>query len=314
MGGFQNPIVGGTALRIPAIQSPNFSPGADGWIIRIDGSAEFNNLTIRGTFNGNDFILNSSGLFIYDGTPAAGNLVATIAPAQGTDGFGNTYLGGIATYDGDQFVALAVGNILFGLISQGTNTAGLIGLVGADAIEALSPFSVSKPDRATWELVDGAVTVTPQSDPGYPHMDIGANTAGMAAWLHGALLYATASGGTSTAETWHAPSPLGTGWVAGPSGGTVQPVQYRRDALDNLVIVGTAHTTSTTPASTVFTLPAGYRPKITQRCVGVSNSGGTPTVRYIEIQSTGAVVVNPALTTTSTDVYFAATVPLGNVG
>src|ERR1043165_9592715 len=79
-----NPVVGGTALRIPAIQSPNFVSGSNGWIIRIDGSAEFNNLTFRGTFNGNNFILNSDGLFIYSGTPAAGNLSATITPVSGT--------------------------------------------------------------------------------------------------------------------------------------------------------------------------------------------------------------------------------------
>ena len=49
MGGFLNPIVGGTALRIPAIQSPDYVAGVSGWIVRIDGSAEFNNITIRGS-------------------------------------------------------------------------------------------------------------------------------------------------------------------------------------------------------------------------------------------------------------------------
>ena len=48
--GFDNPIVGGISLRIPAIQSPNFSDSSDtgvtGWKIAIDGSAFFYNLTI----------------------------------------------------------------------------------------------------------------------------------------------------------------------------------------------------------------------------------------------------------------------------
>lgn len=96
--GFQNPIVGGTALRIPAIQSPNYNPGVAGWIIKIDGSAEFNNLTIRGEFNGNDFIINSDGIFLYSSTPANGNLIGSWTSAAGTDGFGNAYQAGLTLY------------------------------------------------------------------------------------------------------------------------------------------------------------------------------------------------------------------------
>lgn len=40
-----------------------------------------------------------SGLFVYNGTPAAGNLVATVTAGPGTDQFGNTFFGGISTYD-----------------------------------------------------------------------------------------------------------------------------------------------------------------------------------------------------------------------
>lgn len=45
---FQNDIVGGTKLLIPAIQSPNYVPGVSGWRIARDGSAEFSNITSRG--------------------------------------------------------------------------------------------------------------------------------------------------------------------------------------------------------------------------------------------------------------------------
>lgn len=310
--GFENPVVGGTSLRIPAIQSPNYSPGVSGWIVRITGDAEFNNLTIRGQFNGTDFIMNAAGLFIYSGTPAAGNLSASIAPVGGTDSFGNSYVAGVATYQGDNLVALAAGSLLLGLVSDEAH-AGQIGISGSDAVFATSPTHGTNTAAATWELVDGLTTVTPTTDPGYPHFDVGASTAGVTQWLHGALVYATINGGVSTAETWHAPS-LGTGWASGPSGGIVQAAQYRRDGQDNLVITGTVHSTSTTPAATIFTLPSAYRPKTTQRCVGVSNSGGTPTVRYMEINSSGAVSCNPALTTTNTDVYFDVCVPLGNIG
>ena len=40
----------------------------------------------------------STGLFAYSPTPAAGNLVASIAAAAGTDPYGNAYLAGIVGY------------------------------------------------------------------------------------------------------------------------------------------------------------------------------------------------------------------------
>jgi len=59
-------ITGGTVLRAPAIQSPNYSPGVAGWIIRQDGSSEFNTGTFRGSIEvgsltGAHFIVNNSG-------------------------------------------------------------------------------------------------------------------------------------------------------------------------------------------------------------------------------------------------------------
>lgn len=41
----------------------------------------------------------STGLFVYSGTPANGNLIASIASVAGTDTFGNAYLAGITSYD-----------------------------------------------------------------------------------------------------------------------------------------------------------------------------------------------------------------------
>jgi len=103
-GGFNNPIIGGGGgLVYPSIHSPNYLTGISGWTINKDGSAEFQNAIIRGTvqagtFIGSDFIINASGTFIYDGAPAAGNLIATDTSADGTDAFGNTYLGGRINY------------------------------------------------------------------------------------------------------------------------------------------------------------------------------------------------------------------------
>ena len=96
----ENPVVGGTNLRRQSIRSPNYVPGVSGWTINQDGSAEFNNLTIRGTFFGTNFILNSTGLFLYSGPPALGNLAASAVPGivAVIDPEGNTAQPGITSY------------------------------------------------------------------------------------------------------------------------------------------------------------------------------------------------------------------------
>lgn len=51
--------------------------------------------TISGaSFMGTNFVINDSGVFLYNGTPATGNLIGAIADGLGTDPFGNAYLGG----------------------------------------------------------------------------------------------------------------------------------------------------------------------------------------------------------------------------
>ena len=40
-------------------------------------------------------IINASGDFVYDGTPGAGNLIIALAPAAGTDSFGNAFVKGV---------------------------------------------------------------------------------------------------------------------------------------------------------------------------------------------------------------------------
>lgn len=87
-------------LVIPSVQSPGFLTGVTGWRIQKNGNAEFNNITIRGVFNGTDFIINSTGIFFYSGPPGFGGLSQSIVPGavQVTDPEGNTALPGITTY------------------------------------------------------------------------------------------------------------------------------------------------------------------------------------------------------------------------
>jgi hypothetical protein len=96
MSGFENNIINAlNALIRSSMHSPNYVTGVSGWTINKDGSAEFSNLTIRGTFYGVDFIMNNQGLFFYSGVPANGNLVLAITAASGNDTFGNAYPQGL---------------------------------------------------------------------------------------------------------------------------------------------------------------------------------------------------------------------------
>ena len=104
MSGFANTVLGGASKLIrKAIQSPNFVTGVVGWSINKDGTAEFQNAIIRGTFQGSNFVVNSIGTFFYSSTPALGNLIASDTNLvhrydTGTDSFGNTYYAGRCSY------------------------------------------------------------------------------------------------------------------------------------------------------------------------------------------------------------------------
>lgn len=97
-GGFTNSAVGaGGSLTREQIKSPNYSPGSAGWIVRKDGSAEFNNGVFRGTIQ----VFNNGAVLIYNTpTPQLHSLVFSLSPAAGTDSAGNNYPAGFAMFDG----------------------------------------------------------------------------------------------------------------------------------------------------------------------------------------------------------------------
>lgn len=129
MSGFTDSIVGGIGTLIRQyIRSPNYVPGASGWSINQDGSVEFNNGTFRGTI-----VIDNAGLalLVYDGAPAAGNLILAISAAAGSDSFGNPYNAGLTiendpSYPGEPgeiltFNTIAEGSLLFGASIGMTN-------------------------------------------------------------------------------------------------------------------------------------------------------------------------------------------------
>ena len=120
----------------------------------------------------------------------------------------------------------------------------------------------------------------------------------------------------TTTPTWQTPT-LGSNWAAGSAGvGTsYQGLRYRKDDLgDTLIITGAVHSTSASPAGTIFTLPTGYRPAVDQRPPCMANVGGTYSGHSLTIfHSTGVVSVDPAFTVISADLYVNTFLPLGNI-
>ncbi|MFK0058003.1 hypothetical protein ACIQTN_02040 [Streptomyces werraensis] len=84
-------IVAG-AIDGQTIKSPDYVAGVSGWKIASDGSAEFNNVTLR-----NGQVLSGKELF-YGGTPGLGNLIFSVAASTGTDPFGNAHKAGMTSY------------------------------------------------------------------------------------------------------------------------------------------------------------------------------------------------------------------------
>lgn len=303
------------------VQSSNYAAGTTGWKIDNTGTAEFNSVTVRGTFAGTRFTINASGEFLYSGTPAAGNLSTSIAPVAGTDAFGNAYLDGVQNYLGGGFTGIAGGNVWFGDIAAGYSTAGFVGALGSNGIVASSPDPTGSPDRATWALVSGDTTVTPLSASGYPHLDIGQGTAGVTAWVNGAVVRSTVSGGVSTAETWHTPTFSGTWVTTGTLNGnaTFRGLQYRKDAEDNVWVLGAATTTGA--GGSIFTLPAGYfnaSRRALLPCYIFDSSAAAVVSGFAQVTETGIVNISATLSgvtiAAGDQVFINGKFPLGNVG
>jgi hypothetical protein len=70
---FGDPVVAGTTLIRAAIRSPDYIPGVSGWTINRDGTAEFNDVTVRGELIVTD--PDGSYVRIFDENPGSGALI-----------------------------------------------------------------------------------------------------------------------------------------------------------------------------------------------------------------------------------------------
>jgi len=131
---FQNSVVGGVTLVRPAIQSPDFQSGVSGWKVDIDGSAEFNDVTIRG-----GTVVSGTALY-YNGAPGPGKLVLSISAQAGTDEYGNTYPAGYAWHSGANKIYTQDTS---GNVTLGSSTANSVRLQPVDGTHIMQAFDSS---------------------------------------------------------------------------------------------------------------------------------------------------------------------------
>ena len=241
------------ALALSAIFSPNFIHNISGWSINQDGSAEFNNLTIRGTFLGNFFILNSSGLFLYSGPPALGNLITSVTSAGGVDQFGNAYAAQLGTY----------------------NTANGSEIV----VESGQIFIVDGSSLVTWTIAP--ITV------GTSYLEIQGAVSNVFIRQDGTIVAQDPNSvGVNTPETWHS---MAAGLLNGWTVTTGQIAQYR--LMPDGSVAVEADLTPTLAGSVangvnVWTVTSGYAPgsvKSIEIIVKATTAVAQPVSRYFTV-------------------------------
>lgn len=256
---FTNSVVGnGGSLVRQAIKSPNYTTGTAGWTINKDGSAEFNNVVIRG-----GEVISGTNLY-YSGTPASGNLIASISATAGTDSFGNAYLVGVCSYDpaGNLYSQINGGKVFTGNLVGGVlDTAEAAALSAAQFVGQLELQSGldnnnGDTDRSTFTLVPGSSTAQAPNgtEPSIYIQDSG-NSAITSLGVSGAVIHTSTNGARIGI---HTAAMQGT-WVGGSSGsGSFGPLTWIYDAEDNVHINGTFHCTTTTPGTIIANgLPPG---------------------------------------------------------
>jgi hypothetical protein len=226
---FRHDIAGGQGnLIATSVQSPNFAAGSAGWQIRKDGSAEFNNVVIRG-----GTVVSGLALY-YDPAPGPGNLVASVAATAGTDPYGNAYTAGVSSYGGGGGVtSLLQGRVVFDAADDTYMTliAGNLRIAGLNCslqvqipvqtLTALQPGTGSTPE--SWHPITLDAGWTSVVAPEYRLLPDG-NVQARGQLTHAGVTTATNinNGNPIPAAYWPAANRVYRPPVAGDSAGTVQ--------------------------------------------------------------------------------------------
>lgn len=288
----ENPIVGGTILRIPAISSPNFVQNTSGWSIQQNGDAFFADVTITG---GNVVVAGANGgVFVYSGTPANGNLVASVAGMAGTDPYGNAYPEGFASYGSGAtagVTALFNVGILEWTYSGFTQNA----QISINPIGAAPQMTIIGPsdnaDYAQIQLGKGAISGS--------EVALAADNVVLTTYTDGSIQFncnpSAAGGSQITTDT---PIQLDTswtnltlknGWVA--RGGSFAVPQYRMMPDGTVLLRGQMVSGTTTDSTVIATLPVGYQTSVDDNYPIAAFPGSTSENAVLEVAVNGDLLI-----------------------
>lgn len=302
---FDNPVTAGVVLVRSAIQSPDYATGTSGWSVNIDGSAEFNNLTIRGEFLGTQFILNADGAFFYDSAPALNHLTFSIASDQGTDPVGNAYIPGFVAYDVGshtgpiEYIQMIQGTIFIGDISGGVfQSQSDAATFGSSVQRAFmnSGLDTSIPantDQACFDLLCGIANAVSggASTPYAILWDFSIANSPVDFYLSGSVLHVDNNGNRAT---WQVPA-LGTNYnLTGTNGLTT--IRFRRTENNRVRVYG-AFNVATAGVQSLFTVPVGYRPALQGYLTGGTANAATPVTMAFKMSVAGVVTPSASLST-----------------
>lgn len=231
---FGNPILGGTALVRPSINSPTYAAGSAGWSINADGSAEFNNATMRGSLQ----IGASNGPHRFSGTAIPAVLTAFAAPytwyyvdlwyfPNAVDFYWEAMVNNSAFTLDERLRGIYTG-------AMGVQLLELVDSTGGDvpSLKYGSDLYNSQRLRVAYRKTDLLVSTS-------------------------ATLNAEDPSVANALETWHT-VPLSNGWTA-PVGGMVPSVRKLPDG--NVQFAGSFTESATKANGTqIGTIPVNYRP------------------------------------------------------
>jgi hypothetical protein len=254
-----NNILAGTSLAIAQIQSPDYVAGVSGWCIFQNGNAEFNSGTFRG------YIISGS-LFLYNGTPGVGTLVASITTLA-TDPFGNT------TYPG--FTSYGAGGVVTQLDNAILN-------MGLPPTATTSPATIDSPDGVSIVISSGLASALDTA----AALSLQSASAAGASYPFGAI-FPTAP---LIFDTWHVMGAFATHY----SHGSPAPA-YQFNADNTVSFAGEVNVTSGAAGATFYTLTAdAYFPQTVKK-FAVPFSAGTPAAAacaQVTVDTSGGITLS----------------------
>lgn len=217
---FSDPIVAGGKLVIPAIESDNFVTTVSGWRIKRDGDAEFSDVIMRGTLT----VVTPNGTVTVDEHPTSHTPRVLLQNNAGDNiAIGLSGAVPVITYE-------TVGGAIVDtyLADTGSTDTYLMQLVPSSG------------DVITFAMRDDAG--------GFGEIVVNQE-----------IISQDPAAGGMVSETWHNVA-FQNGWSNNVVANPFQTTQYRLMPYGFVSLAGACKPGTTTDGTTIFTLPADYRP------------------------------------------------------